>query len=202
MNTSYRARLLLLGALTLLSAAAYADAATRRGNADAVKDERIVLPASVSPNRYRIEFTPDAAQLSFTGSVEIDLTVHQPVDQIVLNSADLVIDEAELDGMRTALAVSYDTARQTAAIALGSTAGTGAHTLRLTYHGRIYRQASGLFALDYGSAEDKHRALFTQFENSRRAALRARAGTSRRARRSSADGGRSRRDRWRSPTCR
>ena len=42
----------------------------------------------------------------------------------------------------------------------------GAYTLTLDYHGVIYRQASGLFALDYEAARGKARALFTQFENS------------------------------------
>jgi aminopeptidase N len=155
-------RLLWLGALACLSAASGQGVAASRPAH--TTDERIVLPTSVSPDHYRIEITPDAAQLSFVGSTEIDLNVHEPVDHIVLNSADLVIDEARIDGDGARLAVSYDVPHQTAAIALASTVGVGAHTLHLSYHGRIYQQSSGLFALDYGPAADRHRALFTQFE--------------------------------------
>ena len=43
----------------------------------------------------------------------------------------------------------------------------GRYTLSIDYTGKIYQQASGLFALDYETAAGtKQRALFTQFENS------------------------------------
>ena len=44
--------------------------------------------------------------------------------------------------------------------------GPGHYALSLDYHGRIYQQASGLFALDYQTRGGTKRALFTQFENS------------------------------------
>jgi aminopeptidase N len=127
---------------------------------------RVVLPAAVTPDRYRIDITPDAPALTFKGSVQIDLTVHQPVNRIVLNSADIVIDSAALSGAANAPAISYDERVQTATFALGHTIKPGAYTLSLVYHGKIFQQASGLFALDYQTANGTARALFTQFENS------------------------------------
>jgi len=126
---------------------------------------RVVLPASVTPEHYRIDFTPDATALTFRGAVEIDVTVREPTDKIVFNSVDLVIDSAALSGSAQAPVISYDERRQTATLTTHQTLEPGGHTLKLRYHGKIYQQASGLFALDYDSAAAKGRALYTQFEN-------------------------------------
>jgi len=129
-------------------------------------EQRITLPKDVTPAHYRIEITPDAGALTFTGSVQIDVEVHKATDKIVLNSADLVIDAAALSGEAHDPAISYDVSAQTAAFTFEHAVGPGAHTLSLTYHGKIYQQASGLFALDYDTPAGRARALFTQFENS------------------------------------
>jgi aminopeptidase N len=126
---------------------------------------RLVLPDSVQPERYRIDFTPDPAALTFSGQVEIDLRVRESVDRIVLNAADLVIDRAELAGQDEPPQVSYDAKLGRVALALHRAIKPGPYTLKLAYHGVIYRQSSGLFALDYATANGSARALFTQFEN-------------------------------------
>lgn len=127
---------------------------------------RVVLPDAVIPEHYRIDFTPDIDKLTFKGTVEIDLTVKRATDRIVLNAADLVIDEASLSGEAKAPAIGYDDEVQTATFTFDHPLGTGAHTLRLAYHGTIYQSASGLFALEYQGTRGKQHALFTQFENS------------------------------------
>jgi aminopeptidase N len=127
---------------------------------------RIVLPAAVTPDHYRVDITPDAKALTYKGAVRIDVTVHQPTDRIVLNSADIVIDSDALSGEAKAPVVSYDEKEQTATFAVGHVLKPGAYTLSLAYHGKIYEQASGFFALDYDTPTGKKRALFTQFENS------------------------------------
>jgi aminopeptidase N len=129
-------------------------------------DQRRVLPTTVTPNHYRIDITPDADALTFKVSVQIDITVHQATRKIVLNDADIVIDQATLDDGTKVNSIDRDTDAQTATLALSHTLKPGAHTVSMTYHGTIYRQASGLFALDYETAQGKARALFTQFENS------------------------------------
>jgi len=128
--------------------------------------ERIVLPADVTPDHYHIEITPNAAALTFTGKVKIDITVHTPTSAIVLNSADIVIDRAALAGGPAVSAITYQKSPQTATFRLASVLAPGSHTLQLAYHGKIFQQASGLFALDYQTGATKARALFTQFENS------------------------------------
>jgi aminopeptidase N len=127
--------------------------------------EREVLPATVTPEHYRIELTPDASSLTFQASVSIDIRVHRATHQIVLNSADIVIDSATLASQSAAPRIGYDAKLQTVSFRWDHELAVGAHTLRLSYHGRIYQQASGLFALDYATPHGNARALFTQFEN-------------------------------------
>ena len=145
-----------MAALWLVSFAAHA----------ATAGKRVVLPDAVSPEHYRIDFTPDAQALTFKGTAEIDVVVHRATDRIVVNAADLVIDSALLSGESKAPAVSYDKKVETATFTFDHPLTPGAHTLKLSYHGTIYQSASGLFALDYQADKGKLRALFTQFENS------------------------------------
>ncbi len=72
------------------------------GVSPAIAGERIVLPTSVTPEHYRLAITPDAESLSFHGSVDIDIDVHTPTREIVLNGADLVIDQVAVTGVVTA----------------------------------------------------------------------------------------------------
>jgi aminopeptidase N len=157
--------LLQSAAFTLLLGLAAACVAASPGTQSELQ-RRVVLPAAVTPERYRIEVTAHADALTFEGSVQIDVTVHLPVHEIVLNSADLVIEHAAISGAAQMSAITYDDKAQTATLALDTELQPGAYTLSLTYHGKINQQASGLFALDYDTPQGKVRALFTQFENS------------------------------------
>jgi len=145
-----------LAALLLFAVAAHS----------ATPGKRVVLPDTVTPEHYRIDFTPNSAALTFKGSVEIDVMVHRATSSIVLNAADLIIDSASLAGESKAPAVSYDEKIQTATLTFDHPIATGAQTLKLAYHGTIYQSASGLFALDYQGPKGQLRALFTQFEAS------------------------------------
>ncbi len=157
-----------IGLVLLLGLAPIAPGSVTAESADAsaAGGARVMLPSSVTPDHYRIDIAPDAGALTFKGSVDVDVTVHRPVREIVLNSADLVIDRASVMGRGAVQSIRYDEEVQTATLVLGRVLDPGAYTLRLAYHGKIYRQASGLFALDYDSSKGKARALFTQFENS------------------------------------
>ena len=168
MPTINRIQALLLALFLPLAApaSAPADSAAAASTDSKSAGEAVRLPASVTPRTYRIDFTPDIRALTFSGTVHIDITVHQSTKNIVLNSADLVIDHAEVSGHGDVRTIRYDTQEQTATLMLDRELSPGAYTLSLAYRGRIYQQASGLFALDYDTPHGKARALFTQFENS------------------------------------
>ena len=63
-------------------------------------DDRYRLPRSVVPNRYDLTLAPDLATATYEGSVEIAVTVVEPVDRVVLNAIELEIDGGTLDGRR------------------------------------------------------------------------------------------------------
>ncbi len=54
------------------------------------------LPPTVRPSAYRLELVPDLTAATFSGDVEIDLTIEVPTSTIVLNAAELEITFAEL----------------------------------------------------------------------------------------------------------
>jgi len=150
-------------ALLLLCAGVLPSASTP---AHAAPSDRVLLPATVTPDRYRLDITPDAANLGFQATVDIDLTVHEATDSIVLNSLDIVVDHVAIGGIARSPIATYDEAAQTLHLALEHPLKPGAYVLHMAYHGRIYQQSSGLFAVDYETAQGKVRALFTKFENS------------------------------------
>ena len=47
------------------------------------------LPRTVVPSRYALHLEPDLANATFAGRVEIAVTVHEAVEEIVLNAAEL-----------------------------------------------------------------------------------------------------------------
>jgi aminopeptidase N len=160
------ARAVLYSALLACPPATLAAAAATPGGGRAASTERMMLPAAVTPLQYRIDITPDSGTLTFKGAVDIDLIVNEATDQIMLNSADLVIDRATLSGEAHAPIIAFDERVQTASFGFGHKLARGPYTLKIEYHGKIYKQTSGLFALDYDMPQGKAHALFTQFENS------------------------------------
>ncbi len=128
--------------------------------------DRIVLPATATPVHYDIAVVPDSAHLTFKGSVTIDIDVAKPTHDIVLNAADLTLARVKLDKGSDTPKITLDDAAQTATFTFANELASGRHRLTINYVGKIYEQASGLFALDYKAGKRTKRALFTQFENS------------------------------------
>ena len=146
----------------------------RAASAIAATGKRVVLPDTVIPEHYRIDFTPDLKALTFAGTVEVDVVVRSTTSNIVVNAAELTVESAELDGSKKAT-ITHDEKGETATFDFGKPLATGKHKLKLTYRGIIHESAVGLFALDYQNtksgdpnpgSKEKLRALFTQFENS------------------------------------
>jgi puromycin-sensitive aminopeptidase len=127
------------------------------------------LPRTAIPHHYAIRVTPNAGQLTFDGTVSIDLDVIKPTNQLVLNAASLSFARATLSGRGAVLTatVSTDEQAQTATLDFGRTIAPGRYRLNIGYSGKINTQANGLFALDYKNPEGaQKRAIFTQFEPS------------------------------------
>ena len=125
------------------------------------------LPRTAVPHHYAITITPHSDQLTFDGTVAIDLDVVKPTTSIVLNAANLSVAKATLSGRGAPLpaTVTSDAAAQTATFDFGRTVAPGPYRLTIDYSGKINTQANGLFALDYKNPQGvQKRAIFTQFE--------------------------------------
>ena len=162
------AALLLAGCAAVPVAEAAAQALTLAPLPQSVPSD---LPRNARPLHYRIDITPNAQALTFTGNSSVDLEVYEPTDALTLHALELDITSARLFGANgtgpaTGLAVTIDEADQTARFAAPSTIAPGRYRLDLVYSGKINTQASGLFALDYPDKRtgQQVRGLFTQFE--------------------------------------
>ena len=126
------------------------------------------LPRNAVPSHYNITVTPNAADLSFTSKVSIDIELTEASSSVTMNAADLVFAKAAIrrgKGKSALAVVTTDAAAQTATLAFPKKFAPGKYTLDIDYSGKIYQQANGLFALDYQDTTGaKKRALFTQFE--------------------------------------
>jgi aminopeptidase N len=126
------------------------------------------LPRGAVPGHYAIEVTPDAANLTFTGKVTIDVIVGTAMPTLVLNAADLTFGDVMLTpakGKAIKGKAIVDADAQTVTLDFGKPLVPGQYKLAIAYAGVINTQANGLFALDYTNNEGQaKRALFTQFE--------------------------------------
>lgn len=161
-------------ALTLAGCASTKDQAAPSPAAAAAPASRQIptqLPGNVRPLQYTINATPDAANLRFTGRVDIDIQILAESNVITLNAADLEFVNVSLGGgdgsaplALTPSDIDVSAERQTATFEFDREIPPGRYRLTIDYKGKIYTQAAGLFALDYEGAAGKKRALFTQFE--------------------------------------
>jgi aminopeptidase N len=121
------------------------------------------LPKDVVPRHYAITLKPDSAKLTTEGEVTIELEVLQATSRLVFNALELEFASAAVDG-RAVAAPTIDAGEQTATVALASPLAAGKHTLRLAFHGKIGRQAQGLYAEKYRTAAGEKQMLGTQME--------------------------------------
>jgi aminopeptidase N len=131
---------------------------------------RSELPRTARPDHSAIESVPDAAALTFSGREAVDLTLFEAGRSVVLNAHKLNIDRASLTpaagGAAIPLAATLDEEREQVRFAAPADLQPGRYRLEVAYRGRVNRQPSGLFALDYPDKRTGQtvRGLFTQFE--------------------------------------
>src|SRR5437764_3350169 len=125
------------------------------------------LPKEVVPIKYSVRFVPNIDNFTFTGSETVELGVHNPVHQLVLNALELKVIEASIDGKQLPQSsMKIDEKNELLTVALPSQLATGSHRLALTFSGKINQQGQGLFYMRYqeqGTGAKKI-ALGTQFE--------------------------------------
>ncbi|MDQ1375072.1 MAG: puromycin-sensitive aminopeptidase, partial [Actinomycetota bacterium] len=127
------------------------------------------LPYTVEPQHYELTLTPDLDSASFTGEEQVRVLVHEPVTDVVLNAAELVIHSAELtsdEGERRLGTVTLDEESQRAVIVLDGEAAAGHWTLHLTFSGILNDKLRGFYRSTFKDSDgNEHVIATTQFES-------------------------------------
>ncbi len=129
------------------------------------------LPRTVVPRRYELRLEPDLDGFIFAGTLGVDLEVLEPVDEIVLNAAELEIAGGDLGGVALA-GIDYDDEHERAALRLGEPVSPGPARLNLTFSGTLNDQLRGFYRSTFTDKDGDERVIATtQFEstNARRA---------------------------------
>jgi aminopeptidase N len=126
------------------------------------------LPKDVVPVQYAAHLVPDLAARTFLGAETIEIDVLQPTRLIMLNAVNLEIDAASLAGARLPelkLTPLLDKEQQTLRFELADPLPAGRYRLSLKFHGKINREARGMFHMQYKNAAAQDKAMLaTQME--------------------------------------
>ena len=105
----------------------------------------VETPASaVRPISYRLIVTPDPASMRFEGEIHLHFEVLQPIRQIALDSSNLEIRSARIEGVGE-LAFRLDAPTQRVLFDSGRVLNPGAHDMVVRYAGRIIDGLGGFF---------------------------------------------------------
>jgi puromycin-sensitive aminopeptidase len=134
--------------------------------AEAVNPYR--LPQTVAPTRYDLRLEPDLAGAAFTGLARIAVAVREASTAIVLNGAELHIDEAHIEndsGQSQAATVALDEKTERCRLTFSNPVAPGAWNLRLSFRGVLNDKLRGFYRSTYKDAGGTTRVLAaTQFE--------------------------------------
>ncbi|MGH9212284.1 MAG: M1 family metallopeptidase [Acidimicrobiales bacterium] len=139
----------------------------------AVTDNPYRLSRVVVPRRYDLTLEPDLPGARFAGSVEIAVDITAPVGEVVLNAAELDIDEAWVvvepgadDGdRRVEASVSLDPATERATLALASELPAGIATVHLRFRGTLNDKLQGFYRSTFTDSDGTDQVLAcTQME--------------------------------------
>ena len=146
-------RLAAAAALTFAALAAHAEAPYAFGSTPGK------LPKDVVPLQYVAHLAPNVANNTFVGSETIEIEVLKATSAIMLNVANIDIDAASLSGnglRELTLSPLVDAKQETLSFKLEQPLAPGRYSLALKFHGKINREARGLFHMTYkAGAADK-----------------------------------------------
>ena len=126
------------------------------------------LPRHVEPCRYDLTLTPDLDAGTFAGEERVEVVVHEPTAEVVLNALDLAIVDAELvaeDGKALAATVVLHADDERAVLTLDGTAEPGTWWLHVTFTGAIDDSLKGWYRSTFTDDDGtEHVIAATQLE--------------------------------------
>ena len=140
---------------------------TERSNTERTNPFR--LASTVIPSAYRLRMVPDLDAATFSGFVEIDVEVTEPVTTISLNAIDLEVSPASLrSGQLAAVSAPpvLDQTYETAAFTFDAPLEVGPATIALSFKGVLNDQLRGFYLSTFEDPDgETHRIATTQFES-------------------------------------
>ncbi|HTQ96654.1 MAG TPA: M1 family metallopeptidase, partial [Candidatus Acidoferrum sp.] len=120
------------------------------------------LPDTVVPSTYDLTFTPDLVKATFSGEETIHVSVVRPTSAIVLNSAELEIQDANVSvaGATEKATVSFDVPKEQATLTLPKELPAGPAEIHINFTGILNDKLRGF----YLSKSERRNYAVTQFE--------------------------------------
>jgi puromycin-sensitive aminopeptidase len=127
------------------------------------------LPRTVEPLTYRIEIEPDVGSASFSGTVSIDVMVHEAVQELVLNAAELAISDVEVrpeGGGLIGCSVTFNDELEQVIFRPPAELAPGPCTVSCRFTGTLNNKLRGFYRSTYtDAAGETHTIATTQFES-------------------------------------
>jgi puromycin-sensitive aminopeptidase len=127
------------------------------------------LPRSVVPQRYDLRLEPDLGAGRFTGEETVDLSVREPVTEIVLNALDLDVRGARIQdatGRTLPATVTVDGKAQRLRLRFPEPIAAGRWRLSLTFAGALGDRLLGFYRIRVHGTDGVERMLaVTQFQS-------------------------------------
>ena len=122
------------------------------------------LPRTVLPRRYELRIEPDLEAATFTGVEDVAVEVVEAVGEVVLNAAELDIDEAWLvdpGGRRVEVTTSHDADSERLTLTLAEAAEPGSWTVHLAFRGVLNDKLKGFYRSVFTDADGVERVIGT-----------------------------------------
>lgn len=132
------------------------------------KEQEFRLPGNVVPRHYDICIEPDLEKFSFAGEETIEVEIVEPVDCIMINSAEIEFAELFIENEKgtrlEASAISNDQTELTT-ISFNGVLGKGVWKIHIKFNGVLSEQLRGFYRSHWKDAEGNDRVLAsTHFE--------------------------------------
>jgi aminopeptidase N len=127
------------------------------------------LPRAIQPVTYRLEIEPDVASATFSGTVAIDVVVHETVREIVLNAAELAVSDAEVllaDRSVVGCSVSFEDELEQVVFRPPAELSPGPCTISCRFTGTLNDKLRGFYRSTYTVPDGETQTIATtQFES-------------------------------------
>ena len=128
-----------------------------------------MLPTNVRPSAYDLTLQPDLESFTFRGEVDINITVREATNEIVMNADEIEIQEARLtlaDGSSVEpCCIDFDKEEETVTLGFDEELSAGQTKLYLKFTGELNDKLRGFYRSRYTDSDGAEKYLATtQFE--------------------------------------